>query len=294
MPPQSSHASAAGAAIPTPASSPAAPGRLPVWRTVRDSYAFVLRRQGALARLAAPWLLAGLAVGYGGARLGQGELGWTAASLVDSLGGAALTVAWLRHATVDAPAGWGAPLDAGVASLLGRSLGVALLCLLPGAVLTLLGGRLVADILPGDAGRALAVVVMAAVGSAALYALLRLQLYVVAGALRFTSLDPAAAWRAMAGQTARLAAVYLAVSMLGIVVGTIGIALGAGLVLGLLGPGQAPSLVLPSDGGAASGPSLLIEALVRTLGYALAGLNATVLAALVRHVLPAAITSPPQ
>jgi hypothetical protein len=122
---------------------------------------------------------------------------------------------------------------------------------------------------------------------------MRLQLYVVAGALRVAPLRLADAWRVMAGHTARLIAVYLSVSLLGIVVGMVGIALGAGLLVGLLGPEAAPGFVLPSEGGRLSAPSLLIEALVRTVGYGLAALNATVLAALARHVLPSAIASPP-
>lgn len=288
-----SQGSVAGAVASTPPVVPANAGRLPVWRTVHDSYAFVLRRQGALARLALPWLVAALAVGYGGARLGYAQPAWAAASLIHFLGSAALTVAWLRGAVEGRPAGWGAPLDAGVAALLLRSVLVGVLCLLPGAGVALLGGRLVAGVLPGNAGQVLGVVVLAGATLAILYALMRLQLYVVAGALRVASLGLADAWRVMGGHTARLIAVYLSVSLLGIVVGVVGIALGAGLLVGLLGPEATPGLVLPSEGGRLSGASLLIEALVRTVGYGLAALNATVLAILARHVLPTAIASPP-
>lgn len=294
MPYPSSAASIAGSVTLPPTACPPSATSLPIWPTVRDSYAFVLRRQRELARLALPWLLSALAVGAAGAALGHGEWTWTTARLLDWLGAMAVTVAWLRLASVGTPARWGAPLDRGVASLLLRSTLVTLLCLLPGGVLALLGSQLASSALPDAAGQVLGVVVLAGALLAAMYALMRLQLYVVAGALRVTSLSLADAWRMMRGHTARLVAVYLVVSLLGMLVGMVGIALGTGLLLSLLGPEAAQGFVLPSAGGRLSGPTLLIEALVRTLTYGLAALNATVLAALARHVLPTTIASSAQ
>jgi hypothetical protein len=289
-----SHASVAGGGRLTPPPLPAISRRLPIWPTVRDSYAFVLRRQGDLTRLAAPWLLASLAVGYGGARLGQAELAWAVANLVQWLGVSAVTVAWLRQATAAPATGWGAPLDAGVASFLLRSVLAAALCFLPSALVGLLTLHLAVAILP-EAGAVLAGgVLLTGFLLAGGYALMRLQLWVVAGALPVTSLPLDEAWHRMAGNTARLIAVYLLVGVSALGIAGIGIALGAGLLVGFLGPEAAQDFVLPSEGGGLDGPSLLIEALARTVGYALAALNATVLAALARHVLPMANGSCPQ
>ncbi len=291
MPSLGSHASVAGATAPA---IPASSRRLPVWQTVRETYAFLLRQQGALARLAAPWLFMSLAVGIGGARLGQGELAWSAAGLIDWLGGMALTVAWLRLAVAGTPAGWCAPFNARVVSLLLRLGLVVALCALPGILVVLLSMHLLVAVLPRDLAEVVLGMVLAAVVLAAGYAMLRLQLWVVAGALGVTSFSLLDTWEAMRGNTLRLAAAYVSVGALGWTIALIGIGLGVGLVVGLLGPESAQDLVLPSMGGRLTGPSLLVEAMVRAVVYGIAALYATVLAVAARHVLPTAIASPAQ
>lgn len=286
MPTPISRASQAGVAdAPKPADRPpSAP--LPIWRTVRHSYAFTLRHQRTLVRMALPWLVAALAVGYAGMRLGVAEPGWVAAGLVDGVGTSAVTVAWLRFASRGETVGWGAPLNRDVGSLVLRSFGVGLACLLPAMLLALGGSRLVASLIAGPPGQGLAFTLLALVGAGAGYAMIRLQPYVVAGALGHPQLTIGGAWRAMRGHTARLVAAYLLVIALALAAAVVGISLGAGVVAGLFDMPLADDVLkLPSEGGELEPAALIIEALVRTVGYGLASLNATMLATAVRHIM---------
>jgi hypothetical protein len=178
-----------------------------------------------------------------------------------------------------------ARLDANVACFLLRSAGVTLACGLTAAPLALGGSRLVAGQLGGTLGKGLGFALLAAVGLAAGGALARLQLYVVVGALGDRRITPAAAWRAMRGHTIRLIAAYVIAAALAGTAAMVGVALGADILAGSIGLPDPRGITLPSDGGPLHPATLAVEALVRTIGYALSALNATILAATCRHVL---------